>query len=54
MQNLINAATEFLSSKTNFQRVTGEKAPNPENLNNKAYLDLPNTLEKAIEYIKIK
>ena len=50
--SLINAATEFLSSKTNFQRVTGEKAPNPENLSNKVNLDLPNTLKKAIDLSK--
>ena len=34
---LINAKTQLIASKTNFERVTREKAPNFEKLNNKIY-----------------
>ena len=47
--SLIKARTELLSSKTNFQRVTGEVAPNYENLNERAFLTLPNSLALSIE-----
>ena len=47
--NLIKARTELLSSKTNFQRVTGEVAPKYDNLNEKAFLTLPNSLASSIE-----
>ena len=33
--NLINAKTELLASKNNFERVTREKAPDLKNLNEK-------------------
>ena len=45
--NLIKAKTELLSSKTNFERVTREKAPNFENLKEKVSLDLPSTLNNC-------
>tara|TARA_Y100000389_G_scaffold197304_1_gene231676 strand:+ start:1633 stop:2922 length:1290 start_codon:yes stop_codon:yes gene_type:complete len=47
--DLIKSKTELLSSKTNFERVTREKAPNSENLNEKIVLALPKTLEAALE-----
>ena len=47
--NLIKSKTELLSSKTNFERVTREKAPNFENLNEKISLALPITLEDSLE-----
>ena len=47
--NLIKAKTELLSSITNFERVTREKAPNTENLNDKDVLKLPNSLSSALE-----
>ncbi len=47
--NLIKAKTELLSSITNFERVTREKAPNTENLNDKDILKLPNSLSSALE-----
>ena len=46
---LINAKTEFLASQTNFERVTREKAPNFENLNEKVSLILPDTLNSSLE-----
>ena len=46
---LINAKTEFFASKTNFERITREKAPNYENLNEKISLILPVTLEACLE-----
>ena len=47
--NLINAKTELLSSKTNFERVTREQAPNFENLNVKTSLILPSSLDASLE-----
>ena len=47
--NLIKAKTELLASKTNFERVTREKVPNSENLNDKAALILPSTLDSSLE-----
>ena len=47
--NLIKAKTELLSSITNFERVTREKAPKIENLNGKIIIELPNSLQKALE-----
>jgi len=47
--NLIKAQTELLSSKTNFERVTREKIPDTNNLNEKIYLILPNSLEESLE-----
>jgi outer membrane protein len=47
--NLINSKTELLASRTNFERVTREKVPNPENLNEKVALILPTTLNASLE-----
>ncbi len=47
--NLIKAKTELLTSKTNFERVTREKSPNTKNLNEKAFLILPNSLAESLE-----
>ena len=51
--NLIKAKTELLVSKTNFERVTREKTPNVENLNEKAILILPNSLVESLELAKL-
>ncbi len=47
--NLIKAKTELLTSKSNFERVTREKTPVFENLNEKVIIDLPSTLQSSIE-----
>ena len=47
--NLIKAQTELLSSKTNFKRVTREKIPDVNNLNEKVSLILPNSLEESLK-----
>jgi outer membrane protein len=47
--NLIKAQTELLSSKTNFKRVTREKIPDVNNLNEKVSLILPNSLEESLQ-----
>ena len=47
--NLIKAKTELLSSKTNFQRVTSEKTPDYERLDQSVVLDLPNSLSSALQ-----
>ena len=47
--DLIKAKTELLTSKTNFERVTREKTPNTKDLNDRAILILPNSLEKSLE-----
>ena len=47
--NLIKAQTELLSSKTNFERVTREKIPDTNNLNEKIFLILPNSLEESLQ-----
>ena len=47
--NLIKAQTELLSSKTNFERVTREKIPDANNLNEKVSLILPNSLEESLK-----
>ena len=47
--NLIKSKTELLSTKTNFERVTREQAPNSKNLNEKLILILPSTLEACLE-----
>ena len=47
--NLIKAKTELLSSKTNFQRVTSEKTPDYESLDQSIVLDLPNSLNSALQ-----
>ena len=47
--NLIKAQTELLASKTNFEMITRQKAPNIENLSEKLVLILPKTLKKSLE-----
>jgi len=52
--NLIKAKTEFLSSKTNFERVIREKTPETENLNEKISLILPLSLNASLELADLK
>jgi len=47
--NLIKAQTELLSTKTNFERVTREKIPDLDNLNEKISLILPNSLKDSLQ-----
>ena len=47
--NLINAKTELLASKTNFERITREKTPDLENLIENFFLILPNSLDSSLE-----
>ena len=47
--NLIKAQTELLSAKTNFERVTREKIPDANNLNEKISLILPNSLKESLQ-----
>ncbi|MDA7715539.1 TolC family protein [Pelagibacteraceae bacterium] len=47
--NLIKAETELLVSKTNFERVTREKAPDTNELSEKIFLILPNTLDESLQ-----
>jgi len=51
--NLIKAKTEHSASKTNFERITREKSPNTQNLNEKVILILPNTLEESLQLAEI-
>lgn len=51
--NLIKAKTELLSSLTNFETITGEKAPSLENFNEKINIQLPSTLKSALELSKL-
>ena len=50
--NLIKAETELFSSKTNFERVTGEKIPALEASKRKVILNLPTSLANSIEITK--
>ena len=52
--NLIKAKTELLSSKTNFERVTREKAPDFQDLNGKVILELPDSLENSLRLAELK
>ena len=52
--NLIKAKTELLSSITNFERITGEKIPSFENLNQKVFIDLPSTLNSSLDQSSLK
>ena len=52
--NLIKAKTELLTSKTNFERVTRESSPSTENLNEIAFLTLPNSLEESLKLAEMK
>ena len=47
--NLIKANTELYSSKTNFERVTREKAPNYETLKERIILNLPSSLKSSLD-----
>ena len=51
--NLIKATTELLTSKTNFERIIREKAPNSINAKERVEIDLPSTLKEAIEVAKL-
>jgi len=51
---LIKAKTELFSSKTNFERVTGERSPNPEILKNDINLELPNSLESSLRISELE
>ncbi len=47
--DLIKAKTELFASKTNFERVTREKAPGTNNLNENSFLILPNTFKESLD-----
>ncbi len=51
--NLIKAKTELLASNTNFERIIRDKAPQSINTDERANIDLPNTLQEAIEIAKL-
>ena len=51
--NLIKAQTELLASKTNFERITREIAPTSINTNEKVIIDLPNSLQEALNIAKL-
>ena len=51
--NLIKAKTELLASKTNFERIIRKKTPNSINTNERVEIDLPSTLNEAIENAKL-
>ena len=51
---LIKAKTELSSSKTKFERITGEKAPETNDLDETLILDLPNSLSSSLETAKLK
>ena len=51
--NLIKAKTELQASKTNFERIIREKAPSLINTNEKVAVELPNTLQEAINVAKL-
>ena len=50
--DLIKARTELLASKTNFKRITRENVPDKSNSNNGINIDLPLTLDKALDIAK--
>ena len=52
--NLIKAKTELLSSITNFERITGEKIPSFENLNQKVLINLPSALNSSLDQSSLK
>jgi len=51
--NLIKAKTQLLTSKTNLERITKEKAPNKINKSEKVIIDLPNSLQAALSIAKL-
>ncbi len=50
--NLIKASTELLTSKTNLERITRAKIDNSVKVNERIFIDLPNTLENALSVAK--
>ena len=50
---LIKAKTEFLASKTSFERITMKKAPASVNTNQKIDIKLPLSLDEAINTTKL-
>ena len=50
--NLIKAKTELQASKTNFERVIRKKAPNSIEENERVMIELPDTLNEAINIVK--
>ena len=50
---LITAETELLASKTNFERIIRKKAPSSFNKNERIEIDLPKTLQEAVNIAKI-
>ncbi len=52
--NLIKAKTQLFSSKTSFERITGEITPEVEQLNRKVILDLPSSLQLSLETAELK
>ena len=51
--DLIKAKTELLASKTNFERITRESAPNKNDLDNQVNIILPQKLRDALEIAKL-
>ena len=51
--NSIKAKTELLTSKTNLERISKAKAPISVNTNEKVNIDLPNTLQDALNIAKM-
>ena len=51
--DLIKARTELLASKINFERITRENVPKEINSNNRINIDLPQTLEEALNIAKL-
>ncbi|MBA1339133.1 MAG: outer membrane protein [Pelagibacterales bacterium] len=52
--NLIKAKTQLLATKTNFERITREKIPDPEMLSEQVNIILPKTLKIALDIAKLK
>ena len=50
--DLIKATTELQASRTNFERITREKAPNAEDLSDQVNINLPKTLQEALTIAK--
>ena len=51
--DLIKSKTELLASKTNFERVTREKTPETNNLNEKVFISLPNSLAESLKLASV-
>jgi len=52
--DLIKAKTELQASKTNFERITRETVPNVNDIDHQANINLPKTLQEALEIAKSK